>query len=141
MGDEVFAGAAALVGVALAGEREGLFDRTALERLGAVVRVLLDHREEVAQERALVLVQTLRELVIGQRRAGAVAVGADPRMPRGLRLGVLYAAASSGVELGFGWLRYRTHSSLAFSMRRKLIDDERSPLTEDTASARTVGPC
>ena len=139
--DEVLARAAALVDVALAGEREGLLDRTALECLGAFVRVLLDHREEVAEERALVLVQTLRELVVGQRRAGAVAVGADPRVPRGLRLGVLYAAASSGLELGFsGWLRYRTHSSLAFSMRRKLIDDERSPLTEDTASARIAGP-
>ena len=51
--DEVLARAAALIDVALTGEREGLLDRTALERLGAFVRVLLDHREEVAQERAL----------------------------------------------------------------------------------------
>ena len=139
--DEVLAGAATLVGVALAGEREGVLDRAALERLGALVGVLLDDREEVAQQRALVVVQRLCVLVLGQRRASAVAVGADPRMPRGLGLGVLYAAASSGLELGFsGWLRYRTHSSLAFSMRRKLIDDERSPRTEDTLSARIAWP-
>ncbi len=55
MGDEVLARAAALVGVALAREREGLLDRAALERLGVLVGVLLDHGEEVAQERALLV--------------------------------------------------------------------------------------
>src|SRR5687768_12423003 len=108
--------------MALAGERERVLDRTALERLRPLVGVLLHDCEQIAQEGALVVRERLRELVVGQRSAGAIAVGTNPRVPRGLGLGVLYAAASSGLELGFsGRFRNRTHSSLAFSMRRKLI--------------------
>jgi len=99
--DEVLAGPTTLIGVALARKREGLLDCAALECSSVLVGVLLDDREEITQERALLVVKRLRELVVRQRRAGAVAVGANPCVSRGLGLGVLYAAASSGLELGF----------------------------------------
>ena len=97
---EVLARATALIDVTLAGKGESVLDGTALELLSAVGGVLLHDREQVAEERALVIGERLRVLVVGQRRAGAAQVGANPRVPRRLGLGVLYATASSGLELG-----------------------------------------
>ena len=67
MGDELVAGAAQLVGVAVAGEVEGAPDRLAVDRRGGQRRVavaagalggrrveLLDHGEEVAEELVLI---------------------------------------------------------------------------------------
>jgi hypothetical protein len=50
--DEVLAGAAALVGVVLAGEHECLRDALAVDRDQRVVGVLLDDREQVAEQPA-----------------------------------------------------------------------------------------
>ena len=139
--DEVLARAAALVGVALAGEREGLLDR---RRSSASVPS--SECSSTTAKRSPRSARSSSSRTFVYSSSGSVAraplASAPTRVcPAGFGLGVLYAAASSGLELGIsGWLRYRTHSSLAFSMRRKLIDDERSPLTEDTASARTAGP-
>ena len=55
--DEVLARAAALVGVALAGEHERALDRLALEPREAGVLVLLDYREQVGEKVALELVE------------------------------------------------------------------------------------
>ena len=54
MGDEVLSRLALLAGVALAGEGEGALDLLAIDRLGDVGLVLLDHREQIAQQGALV---------------------------------------------------------------------------------------
>ena len=51
--DEVLAGAAPLVGVVLAGEHERLDDALAVDRLGDLVGVLLDDREQVGEQLAL----------------------------------------------------------------------------------------
>jgi hypothetical protein len=51
--DEVLAGLAPLVGVVLAGEREGLDDPLAVDGLGDLVGVLLDDGEQVAQQLVL----------------------------------------------------------------------------------------
>jgi hypothetical protein len=64
--DELLAGAAALVGVVLAGEDEGLHDALAVDRLGDLVGVLLDDREEVVQQLGLDGGQVLRDV---RRRA------------------------------------------------------------------------
>ena len=48
--DEVLAARAALVGVALAGEHERALDELAVDRLGGLVGVLLDDREQVAEQ-------------------------------------------------------------------------------------------
>ncbi len=76
MGDEVLAGLALLVGVALAGERECALDRVAVELLMTVGGVLADDREQVAEELALVGVEILRDLVDRSDRAVGLA-GAD----------------------------------------------------------------
>ena len=51
--DELLAGAPALVGVVLAGEHERLLDAVAVDRDERLVGVLLDDREEVAEQLAL----------------------------------------------------------------------------------------
>ena len=51
--DEVLARLAALVGVVLAGEHERLHDARAVDRLGDLVGVLLDDREQVGEQLAL----------------------------------------------------------------------------------------
>ena len=51
--DELLARAAALVGVVLAGEDEGLHDALAVDLLGDLVGVLLDDREQVGEQLAL----------------------------------------------------------------------------------------
>ena len=53
MGDEVLAGLAALVGVVLAGEREGAQDGAAVDRLDDLVGVLGDDREQVREQLVL----------------------------------------------------------------------------------------
>jgi hypothetical protein len=79
VGDEVLAGLAPLVGVALAGEAERVLDRAAVEpAVVAVCAVLADDREQVAEEGALVGGQVPGDLV--DRRRRPVAAVADPRM-------------------------------------------------------------
>jgi hypothetical protein len=53
VGDELLARLAALVGVVLAREHERLDDRVAVDGLRDLVGVLLDDREQVADELAL----------------------------------------------------------------------------------------
>jgi hypothetical protein len=53
MADELLAGSAALVGVMGAGIDERLLDAVPVDRKGGVVRVLLDDREQVAEEAPL----------------------------------------------------------------------------------------
>jgi len=65
--DEVLAGAAPLVGVVLAGEHERLNHAVAVDRLGDLVGVLLDDREQVVQQRPLDRCQVGRD--IGGQRA------------------------------------------------------------------------
>ena len=74
--DELLARPPALVGVALAGEREGPLDRLAVEPVVAVRRVLADHREQVAEQRPLVGREALGDSI--DRGGGAVRfLGAD----------------------------------------------------------------
>jgi hypothetical protein len=53
MDDELLAGPPALVRVVLAGERKCLHDAGFVDRLGDLVGVLLDDREQVGEQRAL----------------------------------------------------------------------------------------
>src|SRR3954453_22347667 len=64
MDDELLARLAPLVGMVLAGEDEGVLDAGAVDLDGRVARVLLDDREEVAQQATL----GLRELLAADRR-------------------------------------------------------------------------
>ncbi len=80
MGDEVLARLAALVGVALAGERERALDRVAIDRRLAVARVLADDREQVAEQRALLAVEALGELVDRGGDAVRLVLDPDPRV-------------------------------------------------------------
>ena len=64
-------GSAPLVGVALAGEGERALDRLAVDPVIAVGGVLADHREQVAEQRAIVGGQPLGELVRPGPRARA----------------------------------------------------------------------
>ena len=78
VGDEVLAGAPPLIGVALAGEGEGALGCLGVDPPRSLEAVLLDHRQQIAQQRALVVGQRLRAL--GERRHGRAlaAAGADP---------------------------------------------------------------
>jgi hypothetical protein len=89
--DEVLAARPALVGVALAGEDERLLDELAVYLLGRVAGVLLDHREEVAEQGALLRGQLLRDRV-GTRRARAAGRLADTGMPSTVPVELLYGA-------------------------------------------------
>ncbi len=80
MSDEVLAGLALLVGVALAREGEGALDRVAVDVLVAVCGVLADDREEVAQQCAVIGVEVLGDLVDRSRRARGFS-GADLNVP------------------------------------------------------------
>jgi hypothetical protein len=79
MGDEVLARLAALVGVVIAGEDERLDDGRAVDRLGDLVRMLLDDREEVAEQLAL----ERGEVARGLERDGALRPGAVDGPVRG----------------------------------------------------------
>ena len=79
--DEVLAAGAALVGVALAGEHEGLLDQLAVDRLGGLARVLLDDREQVAEQDALVLGELGRGRPRARRRGARRPGGARSRGP------------------------------------------------------------
>ena len=77
MDDEVLARLAALVGVVLAGEDEGVDHPAAVDLAGDLVGVLLDDREEVGEQLALGLGE------VGGRlggRAGLVVVAVDGPM-------------------------------------------------------------
>jgi hypothetical protein len=76
VGDEVLAGLAPLIGVALTREREGALDRVAIDFVAAVRSVLPDHRKEVAEQLPLVGVEVLGDLVDRRYRPGRVG-GAD----------------------------------------------------------------
>src|SRR5256885_10123826 len=91
MGDEVLSGAALLVAVALAGEGEGALDRPGVDLELSSVAVLGDDREQVAEQRPLVLGQLLGPLGDRRDRALPTATGADAGVaaaldsgPRGL---------------------------------------------------------
>ncbi len=68
MRDEVLARLAALVGVALASEGERPLDRLGVDRPQSVVAVLRDHRQEVAEQRALVVGELGRVRSLSRRR-------------------------------------------------------------------------
>jgi hypothetical protein len=72
MDDEVLAGDAPLVGVVLAGERERVQDGAAVDRLGDLVGVLGDDREQVGEQ----LVLERRQVVRDRQRAVVAVIGA-----------------------------------------------------------------
>ena len=74
--DEVLPGGPALVGVAVAGEHERLLDEPAVDLLGGLVGVLLDHREQVGEQHALVVGQPRAQAGGFDRPAGRVLVDA-----------------------------------------------------------------
>jgi hypothetical protein len=69
VGDEVLARLAALVRMVLAREQERVQDRLAVDRLGDLVGVLGDDREQVGQQLVLE-----RRQVVGDRQRAVVAV-------------------------------------------------------------------
>jgi len=100
VGDEVLARSPALVGVALAGEGEGALDGLGVDLARALDAVLLDHRQQVAEQGALVVGQLLSE--VGQRhdRRGLAATGANPRVTLAIG-GSLRAVGPAPVASGF----------------------------------------
>jgi hypothetical protein len=105
VGDEVLAGLAALVGVVLAGEDEGLDDGLAVDRLRDLLGVLLDDREQVAEQLALerrevggrlergegARVRAVDRAVRGNADAGPAAVGGRGGAGQAAALNVLLA--------------------------------------------------
>ena len=89
--DEALPGFALLVGVALAGEAECLRDPLLVDRLNRVVGVLLDQREQVDQELAFLLRETLGELGVGGPLRAVVLDYADAHMRIGQPLSVVGA--------------------------------------------------
>jgi hypothetical protein len=86
VGDEVLAGAATLVRVAVEGEGEGALDGGAVDRLGGGGRVLLDDGEEVVEEGvALPGGRRLSGGLGGGLRLGGGAVGFSCFRSAGLR--------------------------------------------------------
>ena len=69
--DEVLAAGPALVGVAVAGEDEGLLHQLAVDGLARLARVLLDHGEQVAEHHPLVVGQA--RVVAGRQLGGDLA--------------------------------------------------------------------
>jgi hypothetical protein len=117
--DEVLARLAALVGVVLAREQERVQDRLAVDRLGDLVRVLGDDREQVGQQ----LVLERRQVVRNRERAVVAVQGAVDRAVRGDRdgrgvaarqrtVGALTGAVqAAAARLGLLLLRYCRPSS------------------------------
>src|SRR5256885_14606196 len=92
MGDEVLARLALLSGMALAGKCEGALDLLLVDGLGGIGLVLLDHSEEITEQRTLIG----RELAgdgVGPRRACASDRFADAGMPAALLVALLAAVA------------------------------------------------
>jgi hypothetical protein len=81
VGDEVLTGLAALIGVVLAGEQERIQDGLAIDRLGDLVGVLGDDREQVREQ----LVLERRQVVRNPERAVVASRGAVDRPVRGDR--------------------------------------------------------
>jgi hypothetical protein len=118
VGDEVLAGLAALVGVVLAGEQEGVQDGLAIDRLGDLVGVLGDDREQVRQQ----LVLERRQVVRDPQRAVVAVDGAIDRpvrrdrdrrgvCARGRTVAVRAGAVQAAARLGLLLLRYCWPSS------------------------------
>jgi hypothetical protein len=126
MHDELLTRAAPLVGVVLAGERERLDDAGSVDRLGNLVGVLGDDREQVGEQLALDGRQVRRDLS-GERpvnRVGAVdrtvtgdgdraVIGGRGRAARDrrLRARILLLSRSQAARRIVSLVRYRSPSS------------------------------
>ncbi len=77
MVDELLAGAAPLVGVALAGEDEGALDLLMVDRIAVAGVVLADDGEQVAEQLALAVGQIAGDRVDRRRRRAGI-LDADP---------------------------------------------------------------
>jgi hypothetical protein len=107
VGDEVLPRLPALVGMALAREREAAFDRRPVDLRRAVGAVLADHREQIAEQRALIGRQLLRDLVDRRDRAAGTLACADP----GVAAAIERPGAVGPIYVLFGaWFRYRRAS-------------------------------
>jgi hypothetical protein len=113
MGDEVLTGLAALVGVVLAGEHERAHDRVAVDGLRDLLGVLLDDREQVAEQLALERGQVggrlQRRRAVGLRAVDR-AVGGDADAGAIAALGGRLAAGQAAA-LSVLLARYRSPSS------------------------------
>ena len=89
MGDEVLARPAALVGMTLAGEGECPLHGLRVNRSHAVVAVLGDHREQVAQQRPLVIGQLGRQPACRCRGGIRPMSRANPRVALAVDRGLL----------------------------------------------------
>jgi hypothetical protein len=84
--DEVLARLALLIGVALAGEGEGVLDRAPVDPpVLTVGAVLADDREQVAEQGAVAGAQVARQLVDRRGRTVSAVGGPDPGVPAPVR--------------------------------------------------------
>jgi hypothetical protein len=129
MDDEILAGDAALVGVVLAGEREGAQDGAAVDRLDDLVGVLGDDREQVGEqlvlerrevggdrERAVVAVRGAVDGAVrgdGDRRVGfgLRRAAGDQRRPRGIEPVAVVSAIQAAASVISLLVRYCRPSS------------------------------
>jgi hypothetical protein len=80
VGDEVLTGASLLVGVAPAGEDEGPLDRRPVDLGPGIRRMLTGDREQIAEQRPLLVAEVLGDLVQRRSRNIARVLDADPRV-------------------------------------------------------------
>jgi hypothetical protein len=85
--DEVLAGAPALVGVALARERERCLDEFAVDPITGRVAVLLDDREQIPEQRPLRGREAGSDRVGRDRLRRSLGRYADPRVAVAIRAG------------------------------------------------------
>ena len=85
MGDEVLAGLPLLARVALAAEGEGPLDLPAVDRLPSHRGVLLDDREQIAEQSALLGRELARDRISARRRVLADRL-ADSGVPATIRI-------------------------------------------------------
>jgi hypothetical protein len=120
VGDEVLARLPALVGVVLAGEQEGVQDGLAIDRLGDLVRVLGDDREQIGEQLVLERRQVVRDrqrAVVAVLRTVDRAVRGDrdrraDRVPtRDQRAVAVLGAAQAAARVGLLLIRYCCPSS------------------------------